>query len=596
MRDVIVVGAGGGGPVLAKELASRGLDVLMLEAGAANADPEREWTHFETGQNNPVFGAFRWGPADLSKPPWFRDLAGNMVVQQAAGVGGTTLHYFGNSPRAYPGAFQGYAGADRDAYDTDHLFPLSYRDLIPYYEWVEYTLPVLIAPMGTKEEVFFRGAGAVGLPVNKTVDVSSAGYRPQQNCVLQPSGTAGKTADSSKLLYPHAQGCTFCGHCLQGCFEPVGAPRNLKAKRSTDNSYVPMALTADCWSKGGKRITLISDAFAVRIGTEGNAARSVTWRVGATGELFTEEAKVIVMAAGVVESPRLWLNSGLPNPNDWVGRGLTDHAADGVAGICPFYTGTSKGAGSNARADFPGHGALEQFSGNPSFTASAATLSDSGMAGSPLNGSSAPGYGADHVGPLFGKELKNTMANIDQLMILVILTDDDVEAQNRVSLSTAAPPDENGQVPRIEISQLTRTARTKKNREFLAEHGVRILRAAGATKVYRFNFPPTLLHIHSTMRMGSQEADSVLDENCEARWLKRLYVADNSGLANSVGGANPTLTTQALATRTAEKIFQKYFGGTAWVRKESPVCSTDDSVTRAVLSGSARVDGQRYSR
>ena len=44
MRDVIVIGAGGGGPVVAKELAGRGLDVLLLEGGARHADPEREWT------------------------------------------------------------------------------------------------------------------------------------------------------------------------------------------------------------------------------------------------------------------------------------------------------------------------------------------------------------------------------------------------------------------------------------------------------------------------------------------------------------------------------------------------------------------------
>ena len=42
MRDVIVIGAGGGGPVVAKELAARGLDVLLLEAGARNADPDNE--------------------------------------------------------------------------------------------------------------------------------------------------------------------------------------------------------------------------------------------------------------------------------------------------------------------------------------------------------------------------------------------------------------------------------------------------------------------------------------------------------------------------------------------------------------------------
>jgi choline dehydrogenase-like flavoprotein len=580
MRDVIVIGAGGGGPVVAKELAAKGLDVLVLEAGARNADPEREWTHFETGQNNPIFGALRFGPANLAKPPWFRDLNGNMVLLQAAGVGGTTLHYFGNSPRAYPGAFQGYAGRDREAYDTRHLFPFSYKELIPYYEWVEYTLPVLTAPMGTKEEVFFRGAGTLGIPVNKTRNVTGAGYRPQENCVLQPSGSAGKTDDTRLLKYPQAKGCTLCGHCLQGCIEPLGAPRNLKAKRSTDNSYIPMALSADSWARGGKPITLLADAFAVRIGTDGNAeARSVTWRVGATGELVTEEAKVVVMAAGVVESPRLWLNSGLPNPNDWVGRGLTDHAADGLAGVFPFYTGTSKGAGSNARADFPGHGALEQFAGTPSFTASSATLSDYSGGGTPP-----PGYGADYVGRLIGKDLKIALAKIDQLLILVVLTDDDVQAENRVSLSTTSPPDEHGPVPRVEISQQTRSARTKENREFLAEQGVKLLRGAGATTVYRFYFPPTLLHIHSTMRMGANEGDSVLDANSEARWLKRLFVADNSSLANSLAGANPTLTTQALATRTAEKIFQKYFGGDTWVHKESPMSSADEAITRAIRS------------
>ena len=41
MRDVIVIGAGGGGPVVAKELAARGLDVLLLEAGPRFANPEQ---------------------------------------------------------------------------------------------------------------------------------------------------------------------------------------------------------------------------------------------------------------------------------------------------------------------------------------------------------------------------------------------------------------------------------------------------------------------------------------------------------------------------------------------------------------------------
>ncbi|MDX6643529.1 MAG: hypothetical protein QOD76_1491, partial [Solirubrobacteraceae bacterium] len=92
-----------------------------------------------------------------------------------------------------------------------------------------------------------------------------------------------------------------------------------------------------------------------------------------------------------------------------------------------------------------------------------------------------------------------------------------------------------------------------------------------------------ILHVQSTMRMGTDAGTSVLDSNAEARFVKRLFIADNSALANGLGGPNPTLTTQALATRTAEKIYSRYFGGRHWVGKEAPVASTDKRVTAAVV-------------
>ena len=115
--------------------------------------------------------------------------------------------------------------------------------------------------MGTKEQLFFEGAQGIGLPVNATKDITRNSFRPQENAILQPRGTAGKTSDSSQLTYPKAHGCTFCGYCFEGCFEPRKAPRNLKAKRSTDNSYVPMALTADAWAPGGKAVDLLPDSY-----------------------------------------------------------------------------------------------------------------------------------------------------------------------------------------------------------------------------------------------------------------------------------------------------------------------------------------------
>ena len=208
MRDVIVVGAGGGGPVVAKELAARGLDVLLLEAGPYYTDPEKQWARFENEANNVLTGYFRFGPAQRSKPAWLREMPQNSLIWQLSGVGGTTQHYYGNSPRAMAGAFVGYDGPDKSAYDTDHLFPFPYRELIPYYEWVEATLPVQTAAMGTKEEVFFRGAEGLGLPVQTTKDTTRAAFRPQENAILQPGGNAGRTTDSSKLVYPLATGCT----------------------------------------------------------------------------------------------------------------------------------------------------------------------------------------------------------------------------------------------------------------------------------------------------------------------------------------------------------------------------------------------------
>ena len=84
------------------------------------------------------------------------------------------------------------------------------------------------------------------------------------------------------------------------------------------------------------------------------------------------------------------------------------------------------------------------------------------------------------------------------------------------------------------------------------------------------------------MRMGASDQDSVLDADAQARGVDGLYVADNSALANGLGGPNPTLTTQALATRAAEYAFTTYFGGEAW--------ALDQLTTHLAARREARVD------
>ncbi len=583
MRDVIVIGCGGGGPVAAKELAAQGLDVLVLEGGARFSKPEEEWSRLENDANNPITGYLRVGPSDRSRPAYPRSIRQDGFIWQIAGVGGTTLHYYGNNPRAAAGVFRGYDGADADNYDTAHRFPLTLEELRPYYEWVEATLPVQTAAMGTKESLFFKGCEGIGLPVCTTKEPTEASYRPQENAILQPQGTAGKVKDP---VYPDAQGCTFCGHCFQGCSMPRKAPRNLKARRSTDNSYVPMMLTADAWSPGGRPAELITDAYVHRIHVDRSTA--IPRATGVTFELpggakHREEAKVVILAGGAVESPRLWFNSGLPNPNDWVGRGFTDHHLDWIFGVFDEYTGSSKGASSSARADFPGYGGIENGGLPPALQAFSATYSDSGINGGKKNGSPATKQGADTIGRLVGTDLIRALGDVNRILNCLVITDDDVEPANRVRLSHAAPPDTNGKIPQVDVLHRRRSRRTFRNREYLAAQAVKMLRAAGAKSVHRMDWPPLVLHAHSTMRMGEDPANSVCDEWAKARAVDNLYIADNSSLANGLGGPNPTLTTQAIATRTAERIVTEHFGGDPWVKSSAPVCSIDDVVTQAVL-------------
>ena len=58
--------------------------------------------------------------------------------------------------------------------------------------------------------------------------------------------------------------------------------------------------------------------------------------------------------------------------------------------------------------------------------------------------------------------------------------------------------------------------------------------------------------------MGDDPATSLVNADGEAHEVERLFLGDSSILPG-VGGANPTLTVQAVAARTADRIAERYF-------------------------------------
>ncbi|MGM0903971.1 MAG: GMC family oxidoreductase N-terminal domain-containing protein [Bacillota bacterium] len=561
--DVIVIGAGGGGAVIAKELGEKGLKVLIIEAGPWYGN--KKWPNpnlqsgakesfdiddldihlyrqllnkYEDNMNNLVTGRFRWGPANRSRAPWIRLTPQKQIIWQSAGVGGSTQHYTANSPRAYPSAI-------------DDIWPISYRELIPYYEKVESTLPVAFAPSTTKEEIFYYGAKRAGWQLNPTLNVTIPGFRPQPNAILPVNKNLTNLNVSLEQL-SWMEGCTLCGHCINGC--PHGPSVDKVAKRSTTVSYIPLALSTG-------NVTIRPNTFTTKILTESNdrhelRATGVRVRNTWTGEEDELKAKIVVLAGGSIESPRLWLNSNLPE-NPWVGKGLTNHYMDLVTGIFdekdlisilgepdlnPFVGHTC-----GARFDFPGLGSLQSVGMSPGLTASLSYgISQFGWSI----------YQTDHPKWVFhnhivGNKLRDLMINYRRTLNILIITDDEVDQRNGVKLHSTIR-DEHGPVPHLSY---TPTKKSQRNRRELMKIANDILYKAGAKQMIASNWPAgIMIHLESTMRMGF-----VVDSNCEAYQVKQLYIADNSVHYNSLGGANPTLTTQALATRTADKLFEKYF-------------------------------------
>lgn len=562
--DVIIIGAGGGGGVVAKELGEKGLKVLLLEAGPWYGNkkwpkPNTEkgevssskledlsieilkenFTDLENDMNSRINGKFRWGPADRNRKPWLRNVANGGFAWQSAGVGGGTLLYTANCPRAYPIA-------------VDNVWPISYEEMIPYYEKVEATLPVIDARPTAKEDLFYYGAEKAGWNQLGGKNVTSPGYRPQPNAILLRNETA-KIPDYEKDR-DGDYGCTFRGNCINGCH--IGPKVQTVAKRSTFASYVPWALCSE-------NVEIRPNAFVIRILTEtdskqGVHATGIIYRDTWTGDKVELRARVVVMAGGAIETPRLWLNSKLP-VNPWVGRGLINHWMDGVTAIfdekvlmdvlgkpsiSPFV-----GQNAAARFDYPGLGVIQTMGFSPGIYSSIFyATSDKGFyEWNKIN----PNETWDIEGAVIGSQLKEFMKDYTRTLGVFIFTDDEVNPRNRVTLDYEIK-DENGFIPKI-IYQPNDKDRIKRDR--LAVIAADIFRKAGAKTIIRSNWSANIfIHIQCTMRMGF-----VTDTDCEANQVKRLFIADNSVLYNGLGGPNPTLTTQALATRTSEKIKNKYF-------------------------------------
>ena len=276
--DVVVVGSGAGGGVVAGELAERGRKVLLLEAG-----PHRtaaDFTRWEAKAAHDLWWPIRFALIDGGAGGAVGLIAGRCV-------GGSTTINTKVALRAHTEDFAkwnqasglvGGAGA-----------PFGAADLDPHYERVEQRL-------GVRERTDWR----------KSVRTVEPAFR-----------SLGAPLEAVRS-YTDAN-CMSCGSCLQGC------PTN--AGKSTLNTYIH-----DAWAAG--RLELRADARVERIVIEDGEARGVEY-VDPDGALRRVDAAAVVLAAGTLNSPQLLMRSGLPDSPSarLVGQNLGFHPARIVYGL-----------------------------------------------------------------------------------------------------------------------------------------------------------------------------------------------------------------------------------------------------------------------
>ena len=500
--DLVVVGAGAGGSVLAQRLARRGWRVVILEAGPF-WHPDEDWVSDEAGSHD-----LYWTEK--------RIIAGSDPVEMGKnnsgrGVGGSMVHYAGYTPRFHPSDFSTFS---LDGVGAD--WPIDYRDLRPHYERVERELPVAGQdwPWGDPHSYPHSPHPVSGAAARIWEGAEKVGIRMRVGPVGITNGAFGNR--------PH---CIYRGYCLQGC--------KVNAKASPYVTHLPDALAHNVEIRAGCMAT------RVEIDETGRATGVAYIREGENIERIVR-ASVVALACYSIETPRLLLNSksarfpdGLCNNEDQVGRYVMVQGATQSAGRWPDELRMYKAP--------PPEVSSEDFYETDASRGFARGFSIQTVSPLPI------GW-AEHIlsEGHWGRALREYMRDYNHWATVGVLNELLPQADNRVTL--ADEKDQRGMpVARFEHSL---SENDKANIAYSTKVIANILEAAGAQDILTID---RYAHLIGGARMGTSPSNSVVDANQRTWAVPNLYISDGS-VCPTQGSANPALTIMALASRLADHL------------------------------------------
>jgi gluconate 2-dehydrogenase alpha chain len=559
--DVVIVGVGASGGILAAELGKAGMKVIGLERGprltTADFAPADELRYFQRQDLRPNWKRqpVTWRPnASVRATPMTLLNYGNQA-------GGGTVHYGALSWRFHEDDFRVRShtieryGAKAIPVDSSVAdWPLTYADLEPFYDRAEYELGVS-GKAGNLQGRKIEGGNVFEAPRQREYPLPA--LHADQCGVLFNEGASklGYHPFSSPRAilsqpYQDRPSCTYCGYCQAfGCH--VGAKGSILVTKLPE---------ADATGN----FKLLTGTMVYRLNTDNSGRATGVSYYGPDGSENTIEAEIVILAPFIYDIVRLLMLSktakfpnGVGNSSGHLGKHMMAHISSRVfAGFDGRYVNIFMGPSAQKHtlddfnADNFDHSGLNFIRGAQISVAPAdAEAGPIGTAMSLVPPPGTPRWGAAYRD--FAAKYFNRYAGVVAQTENLPYADQAIDLDPNVRDMYGLP------APRVTYNW--RRPNELARIEFLTQKLEGIAHAMGATKVWRGNLNSGApgSHHQGGARMGSDPKTSVVNRYSQSWDVPNLFLM-GSATHPTMAGFNPTLTIQALAYLTADAIVKRY--------------------------------------
>lgn len=546
--DVIVVGSGASGGWAAKRLSEAGLKVALVDAGRQQSDSNftehepafklkfRDMAPEVIRKTRPVQKDcyacmeynYDWFCNDIDEPyTTYPDMP--FSWQGRLRVTGGRTNVWGRQSYRYSDL--DFKAASHDGYGVD--WPLSYKDVAPYYDIVEKYVGIT----GIREGVYELPDGEFQPPMG--LRCAEQLLRSKVKEKLGWTVTLGRSANLTQETNGRAP-CHYCGPCERGC-----------VTHSYFNSY--FTTVADAMRSGN--CTHIANAMVrqVLMDSDTNKAKGVLYIDRVTRQPKEVRGRVVALCAQSMESVRVLFNSksrqypnGLANSSGVLGHYLMDH----ITGAGAFGALENLGPKPNMNGPNRPDGIyVIRFRNTHNGPRSKNFLRGYGyQGGGGVNFNwGAPGFGEAY---LHGIQDYRTGIGLGGFGECLARYENYIEIDPAVVDTFGIP------VLRFHVTYGENEHNMFKD---IVSSAAEMLEAAGAKHVREnshMNAPGWAIHELGIARMGDDPKASVLNQFEQSHDVKNLFVLDGSSFCSSAC-QNPTLTIMAICVRSCDYMMQE---------------------------------------